>query len=74
MFFLFCAGVVFPIDKANYVFPDEVNDNGWVNWMAGAFLTACAISQMLKICLNRKSEEDDSMKSEPMMDNINPYP
>ena len=74
LFFLFCAGVVFPIDQADYVFPKGVSDNSWVNWTAGAFLTVCAISQLIKICFNKGQDEPDEMTQEPMMENTQPYP
>ena len=75
LFFLFCAGVVFPIQKMAYVLPKGEVDNSWVNWMAGVFLVACAITQLVKLCMNRNKEEDVDNRSEPMMENAaNPYP
>ena len=67
LFFLFCGALVFPMDGGKYLLPEGESDSSWVNWFAGAFLTACSITQLVKYC--RKDEDTgDRNKSEPMME------
>ena len=67
LFFLFCGALVLPMYDSKLGKPEGEDDNTWVNKLGGVFLTACAITQLVKFC-HKDENTGDRNRSEPMME------